>query len=85
MTTTSKGMHPIDLPEVWKTQWGAHWQFSFFLLISEATVVITRGYVRDAAAEPVLVFHNKLAIKLMENTINNIGRIVTASVYLLQP
>ena len=75
---------PIDLAEVWKTQWWPHRQFSFFLTITEVNAANSRARARDGIAEPVLTFRKKLAIAMLDNTLDNNGRIVDASNRLLQ-
>jgi hypothetical protein len=75
---------PIDLAEVWKTQWWPHRQFSFFLTITEVNAANSRGRAQDGIAEPVLAFQKKLAIAMLDNTLDNNGRIVDASNRLLR-
>ena len=75
---------PIDLAESWKTQWWPHWQFSFFLSISEVNAANSRGRARGVIAEPVLIFQKKLAVALLENQLNNDGRIDDAVYRLLR-
>jgi len=75
---------PIDLAEIWKMQWWPHCQFSFFLSISEVNEATSRGRARGVIADPVLTFRKKLAIKLMENTLNSEGRTMSPSSRLLR-
>ena len=67
---------PIDLAEVWKTQWWPHRQFCFFLGISEVNAANARGRARDTTADAVLVFRKKLALLMLTNNINDDGKIM---------
>ena len=67
---------PIDLAEIWKTQWWPHRQFTFVLGIAEVNAANSRGRARDEKAEPVLQFRKKLALLLLDNKIDENGRIV---------
>lgn len=75
---------PIDVAEVWKTQWWPHRQFCFFLTISEVNAANSRGRARGEQAEPVLTFRKKLAIAMLDNTFDDHGRIRDASYRLLR-
>ena len=59
---------PIDVAQVWKTQWWPHRQFCFFLTISEVNAANLRGRARGEQAEPVLTFQKKLAIAMLHLT-----------------
>lgn len=45
---------PVDLAEVWKTQWWPHQQLSFLLTISEVSAANLRGCAKDGPAESML-------------------------------
>ena len=62
---------PIDLAEIWKTQWWPHRQFTFILGVCEVNAANARGRARDVPAEPVLEFRKKLAMLMLENTLDN--------------
>ena len=76
---------PINLAEIWKTQWWPHRQFTFVLGIAEVNAANLRGRARDEKAEPVLQFRKKLALLLLDNKIDENGRIEAAVHPLLRP
>ena len=67
---------PIDLSESWKTKWWPHWQFAFFLAISEANAANSRGRAKDEQANPQLQFRKAMAMLMLENTMDDDGNIV---------
>jgi hypothetical protein len=56
---------PIDLAEIWKTQWWPHCQFAFFLTISETNAANSRGRAKGISADPQLKFHKALAMCML--------------------
>jgi hypothetical protein len=67
---------PIDIADIWKTQWWPHRQFAFFLGISEANAANSRGRAKGVAAEPQLKFRKALSLLMLENTLDDDGKIV---------
>ena len=47
---------PIDLAEIWKTQWWPHRQFTFLLGVVEVNAANSRGRARDEPGGSVLEF-----------------------------
>ena len=67
---------PIDIADIWKTQWWPHRQFSFFISISETNAANSRARGRGEQAEPQLTFRKSLAMCMLENTLDDNGNIV---------
>ena len=63
----------------------SHWQFSFFLAISEVNAANLRDRAKDGLAETVLTFQKNLAIGMLDTVLDKLGgRIRDASCCLLQ-
>ncbi len=67
---------PIDIAESWKTQRQPHCQIAFFLAILETNTANSRGQARGEVAEPQLKIQKALAMLMLENTLDDNGKIV---------
>jgi len=67
----------VDPAESWKTKWWPHWQFAFFLAISEANAANSKGLAKEEQANPQLQFRKAMmAMLMLENTMDDDGNIV---------
>jgi hypothetical protein len=62
---------PIDLADAWQTKWWLNRQFTFFLSVAEVNAVNSRERSRGVEGEAGLDFRRILAVKMMENNIDD--------------
>ena len=64
---------PIDLAEGWRTKWWPNQQYSFFLALSEVNANACCSRAQDCPPEPQLEFRRKLALKMINNNLDDDG------------
>ena len=64
---------PIGLEEVWATKWWPNRQFTFLMLVTEVNAIQSRARARKLPAESQMEFRRKLAMKMLENKVNETG------------
>lgn len=67
---------PIGLESSWATKFWPHWQFTFFLSIAEVNANNSQARARGKPAQPTLEFRKKLARQMMNNKLEEDGRVM---------